>query len=437
MRDPDWSRLETSVGPQLKDGSKVAVLGGGPAGSFFSYYLLDMARRAGLELEVDLYESRDFFKAAPQGCNMCGGIISESLVQNLATEGVILPPTVVQRGIDSYMLHTDVGDVRIATPLAEMRIGAVYRGSGPRDIKEHKWETFDGHLERLAQKKGARVIRERVVEASRHEGWPEIRTRDGEPRRYDLLTVAAGVNAGSLKLFEGLGLEYEPPETTKTFIREYFLGEERIGQVLGNAMHVFLLNIPRLEFAAIIPKGDYASICLLGDECAPRINVHGAPQPYADRIVFVGDCAVTRLYKDGIGAAYRAAKAAARTAVFEGISAQSFKEHYWPLCRKIARDNAVGKVTFGVTRIIQKLPFARRAVVRMTAAEQKRAGRRRRMSSVLWDLFTGSASYTEVFLRTLHPVFLVRLLGNLCISILRPHAGGGNNGEWRTGQALP
>ncbi|MHC4222820.1 MAG: NAD(P)/FAD-dependent oxidoreductase [Planctomycetota bacterium] len=468
MRDPDWSRLETAVGPQLKDGSKVAVLGGGPAGSFFSYYLLDMARRAGLELEVDVYESRDFFKAAPQGCNMCGGIISESLVQNLATEGVILPPTVVQRGIDSYMLHTDVGDVRIATPLDEMRIGAVYRGSGPRDIKEHKWESFDGHLERLAQKKGARVIRERVVEASRHQGWPEIRTRDGEPRRYDLLAVAAGVNAGSLKLFEGLGLEYEPPETTKTFIREYFLGEERIGQVLGSAMHVFLLNIPRLEFAAIIPKGDYVSLCLLGDDiddallqsflsapevkrcmpedwnaearscwCAPRINIQGAPQPYADRIVFVGDCAVTRLYKDGIGAAYRAAKAAARTAVFEGISAQSFKEHYWPLCRKIARDNAVGKVTFGVTRIIQKLPFARRAVVRMTAAEQARAGRSRRMSSVLWDLFTGSASYTEVFLRTLHPVFLVRLLGNLFLSILRPRAGGGNHGKWRAGQALP
>ena len=31
-------------------------------------------------------------------------------------------------------------------------------------------------------------------------------------------------------------------------------------------MHVFLPNIPGLEFAAIIPKGDYVSMCLLGDE---------------------------------------------------------------------------------------------------------------------------------------------------------------------------
>jgi len=29
-------------------------------------------------------------------------------------------------------------------------------------------------------------------------------------------------------------------------------------------MHVFLLDIPRLEFAAIIPKGEYATVCLLG-----------------------------------------------------------------------------------------------------------------------------------------------------------------------------
>jgi hypothetical protein len=31
-------------------------------------------------------------------------------------------------------------------------------------------------------------------------------------------------------------------------------------------MHVFLLDIPRLEFAALIPKGDYVTLCLLGDD---------------------------------------------------------------------------------------------------------------------------------------------------------------------------
>lgn len=32
----------------------------------------------------------------------------------------------------------------------------------------------------------------------------------------------------------------------------------------GSAMHIFLLDIPRLEFAAMIPKGDYLTVCLLG-----------------------------------------------------------------------------------------------------------------------------------------------------------------------------
>ena len=38
---------------------------------------------------------------------------SPVLVQMLAAEGVNLPPTVVQKGIDSYVLHTDTGTVTI------------------------------------------------------------------------------------------------------------------------------------------------------------------------------------------------------------------------------------------------------------------------------------------------------------------------------------
>jgi hypothetical protein len=138
----------------LDSGSRIAVIGGGPAGSFFSYFLLAMAERVGMDLLVDIYEPRDFSKPGPAGCNMCGGIISESLVQLLATEGIILPPTVVQRGIESYVLHMDVGTVRIETPRREKRIAAVHRGAGPRGIEERKWGSFDGHLLGLAQEKG-------------------------------------------------------------------------------------------------------------------------------------------------------------------------------------------------------------------------------------------------------------------------------------------
>jgi flavin-dependent dehydrogenase len=346
------------------------------------------------------------------------------------------------------MLHMDVGSVRIETPLQEKRIGAVYRGPGPRDIKEIKWGSFDGYLQKLAIEKGANVINERVDEILWDDGLPQIKVRKGETRSYDLVTIAVGVNTASRKLFANLNFDYETPKTTKTFIQEYYFGEEQIEDVFGSSMHVFLLDIPRLEFAAIIPKGDYVSVCLLGEDidkelvtnfmnspevqkcfppgwdfdakscnCSPRINIAGAAHPYGDRIVFIGDSGVTRLYKDGIGAAYRTAKAAATTAVLQGISAEDFKEHYWPACRSIETDNMIGQVMFFVTRLIQGQRVARRAVLRMTANEQKQADSTKRMSMVLWDMFTGSAPYKDIFVRTLNPAFLARLVGDLAISV--------------------
>ena len=437
---------------QLQDGSRVGVIGGGPAGSFTSFFLLEMAGRVGLDLDVEIFEPRDFSCPAPHGCNMCGGIISETLVQNLAAEGINLPGTVVQRGIESYMLHMDVGSVRIETPVHEKRIGAVYRGIGPRDIKDRKWGSFDLHLEQLAVERGARVTRGRVDRVQLVEGRPCVAVKGGEFQSYDLLVVAAGVNSPTLKLFEKLDIEYRPPKTTKTFIREYFLGERVIDQCLGDSMHVFLLNIPRLEFAAIIPKGDYASICLLGEsidsdlvaqflsspqvrrcmpegwsaeprscQCSPKISVGAAIRPFADRLVFVGDSGVTRLYKDGIGAAYKTAKACATTAIFEGVSAADFERYYWPICRSIKQDNAIGKVTFLTTRLFQRWPFLRRTLLNMTVKEQTTDRRAKDMSQVLWDLFTGSAGYKEIFLLTLHPRFLSRLGWELVASTVGPH----------------
>jgi hypothetical protein len=134
--------------------------------------------------------------------------------------------------------------------------------------------------------------------------------------------------------------------------------------------------------------------------------------------VFIGDTGTTRLYKDGIGAAYRTAKAAATTAVFQGVSHQDFQQHYWPTCQTIDIDNKIGKVIFLVTRLIQKQRFARRAVLRMTSDEQLKEGAQRRMSTVLWDMFTGSAPYRDIFVRTLHPAFWVRFLSNLATSII-------------------
>jgi flavin-dependent dehydrogenase len=210
----------TAAGFRLEDGARVAVVGGGPAGSFFSYFLLELAERAGIRLKVDVYEPRDFSASAPRGCNMCGGIVSESLVQALATEGIGLPTTVVQRGIDSYVLHTDVGSVRIDTPLREMRIAAVFRGPGPPDAGRVKWGSFDGFLQQQVREKGADVKRGRVDEIGWQSGRPASGPETGRPDTMPAVAVASAHTAALASLRE-FGLRYRPPRTTRTFIGEY------------------------------------------------------------------------------------------------------------------------------------------------------------------------------------------------------------------------
>ncbi|MGZ5464328.1 MAG: hypothetical protein ACXWLY_15465, partial [Thermoanaerobaculia bacterium] len=161
---------------RLNGGSRVAVIGGGPAGSFFSYFLLTMARQAGLDIGVDVYEPRDFSQPGQSGCNKCGGIIYGSLVQSLATDGISLPSTVVQQGIAGYTFHTDEGSVRINPPSDEKRIASVRRGAGPCGVALSLSASFDGFLLTLAEEKGARIVRERVTEAAMIEGKPRVTT---------------------------------------------------------------------------------------------------------------------------------------------------------------------------------------------------------------------------------------------------------------------
>jgi hypothetical protein len=334
--------------------------------------------------------------------------------------------------------------------LHEKRIAAVLRGSGPRDIKEFKWDSFDGHLQQKAIQKGANVIHERALGINYLNGKPQIKLRSGLSEPYDLVTIAVGVNSPFTKSVEDMGLGYHMPKTTKTSICEYYFGSEIIREQLGSSMHVFLLNIPNLEFAAIIPKGDYATVCMLGEDiddemimhflnspefkrvmpegwipeqrscwCQPKINILGSPHPFADRLVFIGDCGVTRLYKDGIGAAYRTAKAAATTAMFQGVSKKAFEQYFMPTCTRIQRDNTIGKLTFFITRLIQRFRFARHAMLKMTFKEQKHPHKNQTMSTVMWDMFTGSAHYQEIFLRTVSPVFLVNFTWNMVTSLFR------------------
>jgi len=430
----------------LQDGSRVAVIGGGPSGSFFSYFLLKMADAIDLDIEVDIFEPRSFKRCGPGGCNHCGGIVSESLVQILATEGINLPRSVVQRGIESYQVHMDVGDVTIESPAGEQRIAALYRGNGPREGADAPLESFDGYLQGMAREQGARIVRKLITGVEWREEYPHLMLANGEEHRYDLVAVAAGVNSNFINMLDDLPDDFEPPRTTRGYICEFRLTEEDMLKTLGKAVHVFLLSIPRFEFAAIIPKGEFATVVMVGEDldqelvhaflqdpvvqrcfptdtapcvcsCSPLINLGARKRPYGNRVVMVGDSGITRLYKDGIGSAFRTGKAAASTAVFQGVSKEAFAKYFWPTCKSIVNDNNVGKVMFATNTVFKHSRLTRRAMLRMAQREQAKVGAKPHMSSLLWNMFTGSAPYVEMFRGTFHPGFIGNLLMNLAVSI--------------------
>jgi flavin-dependent dehydrogenase len=416
----------------LGDGAKIAVIGGGPTGSFFSIFALKMAKMIGKEIQVTIFDPKDFSKDGPRGCNHCGGIISELLVQSLAVEGINLPDSVVQRGINSYNLHTEHGSVYIATPALEKTIATVYRGGGPRGIIGSQKESFDNFLLGHAVEEGAVHVQQKVDKIELRKGRPVIFSEGQELLEADLVVGAFGINSPTTKVFEDIGFGYRKPESTTTAIAEIGMDRSVLSEHFGNSVQLFLFPTKEIKFGALIPKDTYATLCILGKDigaktvgdfiehpvvkgvlpnsvpykldcrCLPKMNIRAPKKPFADRIVACGDAGSTRLFKDGIGAAYIMGKAAAKTAVLHGVGRGHFSENYYPVYRSIVTDNLFGRFLFAVTDIYRKSPLLSKEMLAVVSAEQKRGpGKPRVLSSILWDMFTGNERYKNVFFRTL------------------------------------
>ena len=434
---------------KLQDGDTIGVVGGGPSGSFFSYFALEMAERFDMDINIEIIEAKDFDCSGPAGCNHCGGIVSESLIQLLSAEGIVLPSNIVKQGIESYTLHLEQGSTVITAPFNEQRIAAMFRGAGPKDCKLDSTCSFDNHLLSLCESKGAKAVYDRVVDARLLEDRIQLKLKSGEEKEYQLVVGAVGLNKKTFSLFHELCPNFITPKSTKTYIAEISLPEKQIAEYFGDSMHVFLLDLPNIKFGALIPKLDYVTLVLLGSnvdkdivqgfidadavkncfppdvdlaaaihcQCYPFINVRGAKLAHADRVVLIGDSSTSKLYKNGIGAAYITAKAAANTAIFHGISENHFKKYFQPACRKLQRDNRLGRFIFAITTIIQKSAVLKKAMLRIVIKEQKMKRSRRLMSSMLWDTFTGSAPYNTIFYRFLHPRVMLSFIWYSIVSV--------------------
>jgi len=413
----------------LHNNAQIAVVGGGPTGSFFSIFALKMAKMMEKSVHVTIYEPKDFTKDGPAGCNKCGGIISELLVQNLAVEGINLPDSVVQRGINSYKLHTQYGNVYIETPSKEKTIATVYRGGGPRGIIGSEKESFDRFLLDMAIHEGAVHNHEKVDRIEYRNNRPALFSKDSLIQEPDLVVGALGVKSQTFRIFEDMGFGYRKPETVTAAIAEIWMDKNTISEYFGTSVNLFLLPLKDIKFAAIIPKGTYVTVCILGKNidhntvntfidhpvvqsalpgkgayeiacrCLPKMNIRAPEVAFADGVVLCGDAGSTRLFKDGLGAAYIMGKAAAKTAIFHGISKKHFRDHYQPVYKSIVVDNLYGKFLFAVTDLHKGYKTLTNGMLRVVRKEQADPAYPKRLSSMLWDMFTGNERYRNIFFR--------------------------------------
>jgi flavin-dependent dehydrogenase len=431
----------------LRDGSRIAVIGGGPAGSFFAHFAQKWASKKGIDISITIFDGKDFLQPGPRGCNLCAGVIAESLNQKLKKEGIFLPEKRIINRVEGYCLHVDSDHLLLSCAENEKNtIATVFRGNGPRYSTFPEIISFDDFLLSWAQDRGAKVISLPVWEIK----LPEIKTgpvslyfgnkQNLQKFEADLIVGAFGVNTHLMNKIKDLGFGYKPPSTLRTFQAELKLGKEEVLKHFGNTIHVYMLKSKSLRYATVIPKGDYITVTLIGKRdvqkdafqefllleeiknkiphlkphcfCYPRIVVSPSKKPYADRLVMIGDASFSRHYKNGIESAYVTARLAAETAFCSGIDAASFSSSYYKRAKKlIVHDNYYGQFLFSLNDIISSIPLLTHSHLSLAKQKQDKDSPRQ-IRSILWNMFTGNIPYREIFKITFDLKLQITLLLN-------------------------
>lgn len=415
---------------RLQNGSRVCVVGGGPAGSFAAIHLLEQARARGLDIEVLVFEPRDFSSPGGKNCKGCAGILSAGMATALRSCGLALPEPVVQSDLRAYRVYVNQQVTHIEQPNPQRQILSVYRGRQPRLGCLEPAASFDGYVLAQACARGARHVLARVRSVE-WDGRPLVQTGQAT-FPADLLVLATGVNSRS-PLAPAFG--YQPPQTAPMAQAELARPDGWPEQTVAG----FFGGLPQLVFGAMVPKRHYVSVSLLWRgptqdafslfykahaqalqpffpkpphnvcQCAPRIVVRPAQTYFGDRWVAVGDAAVSRLYKDGIHSAFLTSRTAMQVAVEQGVARRDFQHAYAPVCQRLALDNRFGELMFELGSRAVRSPALAQAFAHCIRTETGRPFEQRTCSRLVWGMLTGDESYRDLFRLALKPAWMLGL----------------------------
>ena len=435
---------------RLTNNSKIAIIGGGPAGSFFANDAIRQAKRLGINIQITIFNSKDFSQRGPSGCNMSAAVIAGTLHAKLTRDGIVLPESIIRQEIKGYYFHTEEYGIELYKPdqTSKSSIMAVYRGNGPLYSTHTETHSFDDFLLKHVINQGVTVSSESVQDIylpSNLDTPATVIYGKGDQRNKmeaDLVVGAFGINSNMANKIENLNFGYIPPKTIRTCQMEIPLDPAFIKSSFKDNIQVFALGIEPFRFASMVPKGNYVTVSLVGSRdltsndlidfinhptvrknlphnwempekfcmCLPKIVLSHAKNPFTDRLVLVGDASISRIFKNGLESAYITSQLAVWAAFEHGISSEVFAKHYYKPARKLlAMDNKLGSVILAVSDFVTRQNWLVKA--RLSYVEDKRGSWiANHLNTLLWNMVTGDAPYHKILIQALNPLFQIKLI---------------------------
>ncbi len=299
-RSTPWHRNEAI---RLPDPATVVVVGGGPAGSFFSIRFLRRAREAGRSVRVVILEKKMevcFYQPESQcsweGCNYCAGGISPRLADILRDEAIPLPEDVVESRADEVVVHGDWKSVRLPVPEGREML-SVFRGSRPRR-RGQRHLNFDSFLLEQAMAEGAELVTAEAVQVRlAPDGRPVVGYRglggrgggaadpcDSPAPATVIQTIEAdfAVFAGGVNRSPGMSVEDDPlfselraliPRLRPPRVRPALIAEMQAESGEPDALLAVDAEVHfcqygskdlHIEMSSLIPKHEWVTVVLLG-----------------------------------------------------------------------------------------------------------------------------------------------------------------------------
>lgn len=341
--------------------------------------------------------------------NQCSGVLSPPLQAMLRDEyGIALPISMQRHDIHSYALHGVQATVTL-------------RGEEPHGVTQTvRRAEFDAFLMACALEQGIELHRTQVADLEFQADGVLLFTWGGT-FRADVVVGAFGCGRVMADTFMH-GTPYVPPPLLEALITKHHPhGEgETVRHLLNDRIHVYLPALPRIEFGALIPKGDHVTAITAGrgirtEDLARflalpevrrvadlpvdpeqiykgRFPVGLARGFYGDRYVIVGDAAgLVRPFKGkGITSAFITGGLAAQVMLDEGISAA----HLRAFPRRCA--STTGDILYG--RCMRRLAWLAShylSLEPMILLAQRDAD----LHAVLFDCVSGRETYRNIMRR--------------------------------------